>query len=107
MGYLGTHLKSIRLQQGYSLTDVFTKTGITDSKLSRIENNKTAPSPDILKTLAEFYNINLIELYLFAGYLNKESLSAYKDGFNNVHLLTVQEREHIQESIDLFTKGRK
>ena len=74
-----------------------------------IENNKnqTAPSPDILKSLADLYNINLVELYLLAGYLDKDSLSSYKEGFNNTHLLTAQEKNHIQEAINLFTKGRK
>lgn len=109
MGFLCAYLKNIRLQLGYSMADVCSKTGITNSKLSRIENNKnqTAPSPDILKSLADLYNINLVELYLLAGYLDKDSLSSYKEGFNNTHLLTAQERNHIQEAINLFTKGRK
>ena len=106
---LGAYLKRIRLQQGLSLKDVYKKTGISDSKLSRIENgaNVSETAPSILQGLSKLYNINLIELYRMAGCLDEEALSSYERVFKNVDLLTEDERNHIQEQIDLFTKGRK
>lgn len=106
---LGEFLKGIRLQQKLSLKDVYKATGISDSKLSRVENgtNVSNPSPSILQTLSKLYNINLIELYRIAGYLDEEALSSYEQVFQNVDLLTEDERNHIQAQIDLFTKGRK
>lgn len=106
---LGEYLRETRLQQDLSLKDVYKETGISDSKLSRIENdaNVSNTAPVILQTLAKLYNINLIELYCMAGYLDEESLSSYERVFQNVDLLTKDERNHIQEQIDLFTKGRK
>ncbi len=106
---LGEYLKGIRLQQELSLKDVYKATGISDSKLSRIENgtNASDPSPSILQALSKLYNINLIELYHMAGYLDEEALSSYERVFQNVDLLTEDERNHIQAQIDLFTKGRK
>lgn len=109
MAALGEYLKGIRLQQKLSLKDIYKATGISDSKLSRIENNTNAsdPSPSILQVLSKLYNINLIELYCMAGYLDEEALSSYEQVFQNVDLLTEDERNHIQTQIDLFTKGRK
>ena len=106
---LGEHLKRIRLQQELSLKDVYKATGISDSKLSRIENCTTAsdPAPSILQALSKLYSINLIELYRMAGYLDEEALSSYERVFQNIDLLTEDERNHIQAQIDLFTKGRK
>ncbi len=106
---LGEYLKEIRLQKKLSLKDVYKLTGISDSKLSRIENSTNAsdPAPSILQALANLYNINLIELYRMAGYLDEEALSSYKQVFHNVDLLTEDERNHTQAQIDLFTKGRK
>ena len=51
---LGAYLKRIRLQQGLSLKDVYKKTGISDSKLSRIENgaNVSETAPSILQGLS-------------------------------------------------------
>jgi len=88
--------------------DVYKAVGISDSKLSRIENgsNKTETSPGILKTLAGLYEIGLVDIYIIAGYLDDEALLSYEQVFQNVNLLDEQEKNHIQEQINLFTKGR-
>ena len=106
---LGAYLKEVRRKQNLSLKDVYKATGISDSKLSRIENgtNVSDPAPGILQILSKLYNINLIELYCIAGYLDEEALSSYEQVFQSVDLLTEDERNHIQTQIDLFTKGRK
>lgn len=65
MNELGRVLRKFRKDTGMSLKDVYNATGISDSKLSRIENgtNSSGAEPGILKALAELYNIDLIELY--------------------------------------------
>lgn len=109
MSDFGKVLKELREKNGLSLKDVTEKTEISDSKLSRIENNKNRSEvePSILIKLSKLYGINLVDLYIIAGYLDAEALSSYRQVFNNVDLLTDDERNHIQEQIDLFTKGRK
>ena len=106
---VGVRLKQIRLQKGLSLKDVYKATGISDSKLSRVENGTLSSdvAPSILKTLSKLYDINLIDLYIDAGYLDEEALSSYEKVFLRVDLLSNDERNHIQEQIDLFTRGRK
>lgn len=109
MNKLGNYLKKLRIQHGFSLKKVYQATGITDSKLIRIENgaNNSEVSPKDLKALAKLFKINLVDLYLIAGYLDEESLSSYEQVFQNADLLSDDERNNIQEQIDLFTKGRK
>lgn len=109
MSELGALLRRLRNEAGLSLKNVYKVSGISDSKLNRIENstNASETAPSILRSLSKLYNVNLIELYLVAGYLDNESLSSYKRTFRGVELLTDDEKQHIQKQIDLFTKGRK
>ena len=108
MNRLGDYLKEARIRQGLSLKDVYRETGISDSRLSRIENGTTAfeVGPSFTKALANLSKINLVDLLINAGYLDSEALSSYERVFRNVDLLSDDERNHIQEQIDLFTKGR-
>lgn len=109
MNELGILLRRLRNEAGLSLKDVYKISGISDSKLNRIENNTNASetAPSILRVLSKLYNVNLVELYLAAGYLDAEALSSYERTFRGVELLTDDEKQHIQKQIDLFTKGRK
>lgn len=108
MHQLGPYLKKLRNSHGLSQKDVFQATGITNSRLSRIENGTLSSPPDLatLKALARLYKVNLIEIYLQTGYLDDESISSYERVFHGVDLLSSEEKIHIQQQIDLFTKGR-
>lgn len=108
MNELGNLLKQLRERAKMSLKDVYKATGISDSRLNRIERGANASEPGVndIKTLARLYGVSLIELYLSTGYLNDEDVSSYIRVFNNVNLLTEDEKISIQTQIDLFTKGR-
>lgn len=108
MNELSIMLYHLRTKAKMSLKEVYKATGISDSKLSRIEHgaNVSEPAPSILRTLAKQYNVSLIDLYLVAGYLNAEDLASYERVFRCVDLLTDDEKQSIQTQIDLFTKGR-
>ena len=90
------------------MEEIYTQTGITDSRLRRIERgmNEAGPSFETLKALSVCYNANLIDLYLAAGYLDEESLSSYQRVFKNAELLREEEKENIQKQINLFVEGR-
>lgn len=109
MSNIGDFLKKQREKNGLSLKDVQKKTGISNSILSRIENDKkqSGASPIVLRSLSKLYGCSLIELFIMADYLDDEALSSYEQVFRNSDLLTDDERKNIQEQIDLFTKGRK
>lgn len=105
---IGQYLKNMRIRCGLSLEKVCAKTGISDSKLSRIENcaPRSKPDPAILQKLSKLYSFNLVECYLATGYLNEESLSSYKQVFQNIELLNGEERILVQSLINMLTKER-
>lgn len=67
---LGLYLKKIREAKKISLRQVDYQKGITYSHLSMIENGTRKVTPSILKKLAEMYNLDYIDLYEKAGYID-------------------------------------
>jgi transcriptional regulator with XRE-family HTH domain len=107
MPELGSYLRSLRENKHLSMNDVYIETSITNSKLSRIETDSVEePSPIALKKLANLYNVDVINLFTLAGFLDKDDLLYYKKVFLNVDLLNDEEKAHIQQQINLFTKQR-
>ena len=61
---IGDFLKQQRQTLGLSMSEVHEQTGITDSKLSRIERCEGRPSDPLeLKKLAELYQVNIVTLW--------------------------------------------
>lgn len=107
MNELGSFLKQHRQKLKLSMSEVHKQTGITDSKLSRIERGEGRPlDPFELKKLSKLYHVNLVFFYLMAGYLTENDLNDYRFGFDGAALLTQEEHESIQTQINLLTKGR-
>lgn len=106
MEKLGLYLKTQRLELDYSLKDVSKKTGITNSRLCRIENGKLNYSPIDLKKLASLYKIPIIPLFLAAGYLEESDLTAYQQVFVGASLLDKDEKEHLQWLITRLTQKK-
>lgn len=108
MNNLGTYLKEARNKRHLSLKDVQEKCGITDSKLSRLERGEgKLLEPVELKKLAKFYEIGVVPLYIMAGYLDANDISAYQLVFDGADLLNEEERTSIQTQINLLIKGRQ
>lgn len=107
MGDIGSYLKEQRIRCALSLKDIYEKCGITDSKLSRIERGEKIPDPTELKKLAQAYGLDVISLFVMAGFLDEDDLSKYQFIFQNVDLLNSEEKQSIQTQISLLTKGRK
>lgn len=101
---LGNRLKESREKSGLSLKKVYEVTGITDSRLSKMERGQIDCTPDDLKKLAYLYNIHLIPLYVLAGYLNEEDIKEYQFVFQGVSSLDNEEMQHIQAQIDFLNK---
>lgn len=66
---LGQYLKTIREQLDYSTHDVNKLCDISAGYISLMENGKRKPSPTILKKLASIYNLDYLDLYEKAGYI--------------------------------------
>ncbi|MCK8489234.1 helix-turn-helix domain-containing protein [Paenibacillus sp. MBLB2552] len=104
---LGERLKESREKCGLSLKKAYELTGITDSRLSKIERGQISCTPDDLKKLASLYNIQLIPLYVLADYLTEEDVKEYQFVFRGVSSLDKDEMQHIQAQIDFLNKKRK
>lgn len=84
----GTYVKNIRLSKNISAADIEKNFGITMPQWSRIENAKQngLPKHDLMIQIAKILDVNIIDLYLTAGYLtrddiNKASGSSKLNGF--------------------------
>ena len=105
MGELGEHLKKTRNNKKLSLKAVTDLTGVSDSTLSHIESGKTdSPAPLHLKKLANAYGIDLIDLYVKAGYLDFDDLSNYQLCFIGLENLSDEEKNAIQGVVDVMVK---
>ena len=81
---LGKFLKEIRENKKISLREVEKLTGVGYSHLSMIENGKRNVTPALLKNLSNIYNIDYIDLYEKAGYLDLAESEKLKDKDNKI-----------------------
>lgn len=106
MKTVGTYLKNIRLELNMSMEDVTKHTGITDSRLNRLEHGKLKePSPFMLKKLSELYHISLIDLYKRIGYLSNDKTT--DTNFFHIEQLSEGEIKHIQSQIDFLIANHR
>lgn len=59
----GRYFTKLRKKQNLTIKKLSQKTGISETTLSNIENNKVIPRMGILLKLVRFYNITLTELF--------------------------------------------
>ena len=103
MNELITYLKTLRKNKQISLKNLAKKLNTTDAILSRLENG-TLPknTPELFSSIASFYGINVITLYLKANLISKEDLNEYNGIFTNCSKLSSNEINHIQDEIDFI-----
>ena len=107
MSTFGDYLKDIRNQKGISLAKVQQLTGITNSRLCRVEKGSDGIlTPAEIKKLASLYGVAVVPMYLMAGYLDTSDLEEYQSGFKNTNLLDADEKKHIQAQIDFIIKKK-
>lgn len=66
----GSYLKKIRKSKDFSVRDVGKILDISYSNLSMIENGNRNYTPALLRNLAELYNVDYLDLYEKAGYID-------------------------------------
>ncbi len=81
---LGTTIKNIRKQKGFTQVDFANKCGITQTYLSQIENNLKEPNLSTLKSIS--LNLSLPLPIIFFLSMDEEDVSPQKrDAFNFVN----------------------
>lgn len=111
---LGVYLASIREDRKLTLRQVeeATKKQVSNAYLSQIENGKIKqPSPNILHSLAELYEINFEGLMEMAGYITTPTKRADGQRHGRVatfaeHNLTVEEESELMRYLE-FMRNRK
>lgn len=107
MSNLGKLLKELREKSKITLKAVKDKTGITDSRLSRMENGQCICPASELQKLADLYHFPVVQLFLAAEYLKPEDLIEYQYVFKGAEKLDEQERDFIQVGIDLLIRTKE
>lgn len=98
----GQYLKDLRNSKSMSMADVFKETGITNSRLSKLENNQTTdPTISAICKLAKCYEVSVIDMLYEAG-MDIDRVVPLK----HTSFLKQDEIEALQQLVDLFTKGR-
>ncbi len=63
---LGMTIRILREQQGWSQEELGWRVQTTGANISRIENNKHRPGPEVMQDLAREFGIKVHELYALA-----------------------------------------
>ena len=91
------------LRGNRTLNYVESETGVSKSFISRIENNARRASPDVLRKLAECYDVSYDELMVKAGYLEEDSPRRILN--ERICRLKQDELELVNEYIDKIISG--
>lgn len=97
---LGQYLKTLREALGYSTYDVNKLCDISQSYLSLMENGKRKPSAVILKKLAPIYNVDYLDLYEKAGYIDLAESERISNDFRMASYNGVDTEGLDEEDID-------
>lgn len=76
---MGNYLKELREKKHLSTRDVYELVKVSNSYLSLVENGHRRASAGILKKLASVYDVNYLDLYVKAGYMD---LAEYEKNSN-------------------------
>jgi transcriptional regulator with XRE-family HTH domain len=108
MPNIGEIFKKARLDSGLSLKEAAKLSGLTDSKILRIENGVIKePSPTSVKKLCVLYHIPAVELFIQAQWLDAGDLETYKLAFKGVESLNPEEKDHIQQEINFILRNKE
>lgn len=68
-----SYLRESRIEQGLSIQELSTLSGISASHISRIERGKRKPSPHTLKKIAPYLRVDYIQLLKIADLVDNDN----------------------------------
>ena len=79
----GNYLRELRINKGVTVRDIYLKTKIDITTLSRLENGLIKKiNPNMLLKLADYYNTNVIVFYNLLGYINNNIVTEYANNIS-------------------------
>lgn len=104
---IGDYLKLLRTSRKISLKSLSKEVNTSDSILQRLEKNHMPKNvSEIFRSIADYYKINVITLYLKANFITQNDLNGNKSIFKNCDELTEEEIKHIQNEIDFINSQK-
>lgn len=98
---IGEKLKNLRKSKNLTTSQVAEKIGISQSYISRFENNRAVPDVDMLNAILEVYNVSLSEFFDEG----KDLLPELQDLLDNAKNLPLEQIDAINKLIKTITKG--
>ena len=104
----GEKIREIRDRRGFSIKEVSSRAGVSESLISQIERNKISPSLDTLLTIMDILGIDME--YLFRDYkqerqvkiVRKEERNVYTTPDTSYEVLSVLEEKNKEHSLEAF-----
>ncbi len=88
----GNELKRLRKENNVTNRYIEKVTKIDNGTLSRLESGFIKKiNPVVLKKLADFYNVNVLNFQLMLGYINKEDILKFSDTLKNQNSILKKE----------------
>lgn len=99
---LGNRLKNLRDENNFSQKDVANKLNISNATLSQYESGVRQPSYDILKKIADIYNVSIDYLLGRTDIKNFEenTIAAHMD--DRTKTLSEEQRKRLDDFIDFL-----
>jgi HTH-type transcriptional regulator, competence development regulator len=107
---IGDYLRELRIVKDMSLREVekATKNTVSNAYLSQLESGKISnPSPHILKSLAEAYNVVYDELMAAAGYIHSTNKKKSGVAFFNENDISENEKEQLLAYLKFIRNQKK
>ncbi|MEZ7173625.1 helix-turn-helix domain-containing protein [Sporosarcina sp. OR05] len=113
---LGKRMKSLREKDDLKQNHVANKLGVSPYQLSRYESGKTKPDPDMIASIASFYNVTTDYLLgrsdnprmnaeqEFQDFANNPKLNHF---FKDIEAGAEQEQEELRQIWEIIKKRRK
>lgn len=79
----GNYLKELRINKGVTVREIYSKTKIDISTLNKLESGLIKKiNPNMLLSLADYYNTNVIVFYNLLGLLNNRLITEYENNIS-------------------------
>lgn len=104
---IGQYIKEQRMLNGFSMSELSKRSGVSQPYLSQIEKGDRMPSPTILKKLATALNLSFTDLMVIAEYLKDGRITPDEQLNKKQKEAMIEESKEILKKVKNFTNSLK